>query len=85
MDAEAAVDRQQPGIKGHVVTGTGAEAVLWIEPLRGSAHTPGFDVAGHEHARSATLRRLNVESTKNTPMAMVAENLKSKAVLPHAG
>src|SRR5262249_24870057 len=71
MDAQSGVDGDHAGVEGHVVGGTGGQAVARIKPLGRGAVLPGLDVASHEHPGGAERRGL--EAAKDALAAAVRQ------------
>jgi len=80
VDAQPSIDGEQAGVEGHIVGGTGSQAVTHIKPLAVCAVPPWLDVAGQKHALAA--ERRGVQAAEHTLTAAVSQHLPGENVLP---
>jgi hypothetical protein len=83
VDAESAVDGEQPGVEGNVVRGARSQAIAGIQSLAGRAVLPRFDVTREQHPLRAKRRRL--QPAKDTLAAAVGQHMLSEHMLSDPG
>jgi hypothetical protein len=86
VDAQPAVDSQQAGVKGHIVSRAGRQAVAQIsrsKALGGRAVLPRLDVPGQQHPLGA--ERRGRQPAEHTPAATVRQHVLREHVLAHPG
>src|SRR5579859_2067172 len=83
MDAQPAIDGEQAGVEGYVVSRAGSQAITEIQALGRRAVLPWLDMTGQEHAPGTERRR--TETAEYASATTIPQHVKGEYMLPDPG